>query len=218
MQLNGFKDIWKSLNNIDIKEELNQLNELAYFPTDTEQRLRRFQQHWERHHLSLNPDGSVRFDMTPDEYNEMAHILSSYDAVPIGKGKIYEVHGYETQDGARAKYVNAGPDYAFVAYDPNTTLSNQHDQDVWGQSRTYFHRSLSDILLSANPYHLLEQNEDDHRYKCDIGGGLEGLKYLTPDKVTPSRRVSSEQAEEITKALRAKQPLPVYRVGENNEN
>ena len=180
--------------------------------------MRRFQNHWRNHHLILNPDRSVRFDLTQEEYDEMAHILSSYRAIPIGRGSNYEVHGYETQDGARAKYINAGPDYAFVAYDPNADFDDEYSQNVWGDARTYFHRSLSDILLSANPYHLLEENEDDHRYKCDIGGGLEGLRYLTIEKVTPSRRVSPEQAEEITKALRAGQLLPVYRVRGSNED
>ena len=122
MPLNGFHDIWDYLQGLEIDEELHRLNELARFPRDHEEgEESKLDTHWRDHHYIYDSNGNVKYNLTKDEYDDITHMLSSYPAVPIGKGSKIDVHGYETQSGRRAKYIDAGDDYAFVAYLPNPT-------------------------------------------------------------------------------------------------
>ena len=52
-------------------------------------------------------------------------------------------------------------------------------------------------MYSANPYHRLSHDDDDHRYKSDLDGGFDGLDFFKP--VRGGRRGVTEEEVEIIK-------------------
>lgn len=110
---------------------------------------------------------------TDEEYNEVTDILTRYPALPLGQGDIYDVHGYTNQQGINIKFVQyKGNLYIFSAYkgDP-----------VNGEAKTCHVKRLREIMRIADPYRFYKKGtgkQGDYRYRCDLDGGFEGLKFF----------------------------------------
>ena len=188
MQLNGSENIWKELDSLYESE----LNELARFNKRGES-LKEFRKHFEKHMKVLDKDGNVVYTYkTEDEYDDAAHELSSFPAIPIGGKMDDDVLGFIDQEGRHVKFARTIHDYAFVVFIP----SSYDNSDYYGTAITYFHRPLDEILYGANPYHKLNPGDDDHRYKSDLDGGFDGLNFFKPI-VGGKRGVTKEEAQQI---------------------
>ena len=161
MPLNGFHKIWKELNNL---EESQRLDELANFQRWSDDGSINFQQHYKKHGIPLG--------LTEEQYEEYADALTSYPAVPIGKGDDYEIFGYVAQNGKNVKFVKLSNGSALGIYinDP-----------IWGRAISYYHdNNIRTTLFRANPFRRLTKNAEDLRYKSDLDGKFIGLNYFKP--------------------------------------
>ncbi len=169
-----------------IWEELKRLDELATFSPDNLE-----------DHRKHEPEYGLEND---EQYQEFTDILTKYPVVPIGKGDIMDVQGYIAQSGARVKFVQIKNDiYALAAYKGN----------VKGQTAlTNYPKKLSNILKDADPYAFYRQNEkeDDYRYRSDLNGRFEGLKFFD---VHPEyhRGTPEEKIREIRRRLYKREKL-----------
>lgn len=180
--MNGFAGIWEILNNIVDDQQL--LTELARFPKRTEEEIRNFKTHYDKHKSYVI--NGVTYTMTPEEYDDSTHYLSSYPAIPIGTGEEYEIFGYIAQDGRKIKFTQIPGGAFMVAY---------VGKDVTGEARSFHYTSMEELLYNINPYHKILDYED-HRYKSDLDGKFEGLKFFKPIIRGP-RAVTQEEVERI---------------------
>lgn len=175
MSENGFSEIWRYLQSLPIDEELHRLDELARFPKNTRRDKQYYDRHWNDHKDVKNTSDQIMFTYSKKDYDEAAHLLSSYPAIPIGTGDDTEVYGYITQEGRRAKFIKANYGYAFVVY-----MLGDDGSDENGNTITYMHKNYNDLIFNANPFRKLTKNNDDHRYRSDLDGKFIGLNYFKP--------------------------------------
>ena len=142
----------------EIWEELKILNEAEFTPDN----LQRHEKHKDQFHFK-----------SLDEYNKFTHELTKHPALPIGQGSSEDVIGYINQNGLSIKFTKfSNNTYAFSVYsgDPET-----------GDAVTCFPRSLNSIMRIADPYRFYRKEsgkQGDYRYRSDINGGFEGLKFF----------------------------------------
>ncbi len=169
-----------------IWEELKRLNELATFSPDNL-----------GDHRKHEPEYGLENDK---QYQEFTDTLTKYPAVPIGKGDITDIQGYVAQSGARVKFVQIRNDiYALAAYKGK----------INGQTAlTNYPKKLFNILKDADPYafYMQSEKEDDYRYRSDLDGRFEGLKFFD---IHPEyhRGTSEEKIREIRRMLYKREKL-----------
>lgn len=164
MLSNGFNNIWKELQSMGIDEELQQLNELAKYHREKDDGEKNFQDHYIKHGKPLG--------LTEEQYEQYTDALTSYPAVPIGQGKDYDVYGYIAQNKNRVKFVKLPAGAALGVYvgDP-----------IKGTAISYYHENnFNQIIFRANPFRHLTSAAEDLRYKSDLDGRFEGLKFFKP--------------------------------------
>lgn len=176
--------IWKRLNEIDDSESLDLL-EFARFPKTKDSELKEFEEHADKHRTYII--NGKEYMMTNKEYDDNAHELSSYPAIPIGTGSDIDIFGYITQDGRKVKFVEIPGGAFMVAYVGN---------DMGGRAVTFMYTSISALIFSANPFRKIQVNGEDHRYKSDLDGGFVGLKYFKPI-TNGSRGVTKQEIIQI---------------------
>lgn len=173
--MNNNQDIW------------NELEEQARFKSNNLQR------HYIKHPLNKEGgDGDMLFpiDMTPEEYNDAAHILSSSQGYPLGSSRDL-VTGYINQDGRKVKIRhNEGSFNDFVVY---------VGDDVTGDVITYYIKQYEAIISQANPF---TAGNIGSKYKCDLDGGFVGMQVFEP-----RRSMSTEEIEDITYKIEHNIPL-----------
>ncbi len=142
----------------EVWEELERLDEFATFPQD---KLSAHLKHLRDYNLE-----------SAEEYQEFTDLLTKYPAIPIGKGTVVDMYGYTTQDYTNAKFIQMRADkYALGTYrepvDGETAVTN-------------YPKRLRNILQDADPYRFYRRSikQGDYRYKSDIDGGFEGLKFF----------------------------------------
>ncbi len=176
--------VWEELRKIE-EEEKSSCKE-AYFNSS------RLEKH--SHHKS-----EMGIEDT-EEYNEVTHILTSYPALPLGKGEIYDVQGYLDQRDVGVKFVQ----YKGKLY----ILSSYRDDPVTGEALTCHVEPIGAVLRKADPYRFYRKTnkQGDYRYKCDLDGKFEGLKFF--DKHSEYHRdTPPERVKEIRRMILAGKPL-----------
>ena len=195
MAENGFRGIWEEMNAIDDSISLDLL-EMARFDR-SENNLAKFIDHHNRHKRYII-DGKA-YDMTEDEYDDAADALSSYPAIPIGTGTEEGIVGYITQDGRKIKFIQIPGGAFMVAY---------IGDDVTGEAKTFYYTSIASLYYSANPFRELSDKGGDHRYKSDLDGGFDGLKFFKP--VTNGKRaVTKEEVKQIKDDILNNRPISI---------
>lgn len=160
MPLDGFHKIWEELKNLDEEK----LNELAKFKRQTDDGEENFQIHYKNHGIALG--------LTEEQYEEYADALTSYPAIPIGTGQNYDIYGYIAQNGKKVKFVELTNGAALGVYVGNS---------ITGRAISYYHdNDISATLFRANPFRRLTSTAEDLRYKSDLDGKFEGLKFFKP--------------------------------------
>lgn len=175
-----FKSIW---------EQLNKLDEQAYFPMKTDLDKIRFRSHYDRHGRDL--------ELTPEEYQDLTDALTSYPAVPLGTGKEYDIEGYVSQNQSKVKIVKLTTNLLLAAYTGDSKT---------GIAKTCYRIENNDFWFKANPYRKYNK-EDDLRYFSDLDGGLQGLKYFKP--VVGNKGLNPEKLKEYQYNLLNKIRLPI---------
>ena len=170
----------------EIWEELEKLDEFATFPQD---KLPGHLKHLRDYNLE-----------SVEEYQEFTDLLTKYPAVPIGKGTLVDMQGYIAQDRTNAKFIQMrGDKYALGVY----------EEPVDGETAiTNYPKKLQNILRDADPYRFYRRSikQSDYRYKSDLDGGFEGLKFFdnhpeyhqdTPEEVIEEIRRRLINGEEL---------------------
>lgn len=107
-------------------------------------------------------------NMTEEEYDNAANILSSNKAYPLGSGK-NKITGYITQNDRKIKIkLKQGSYDEFVVY---------VGDDVTGEVITYYIKKYPEIIQQANPF---VSGNIKNKYKSDLDGKFEGLKIFNP--------------------------------------
>lgn len=165
MPLNGFNNIWEELQQLSINEEIHQLNEFANYDLSTPKGRNLFEYHYKKHGVPLG--------MTREEYKEVTNILTSYPAVPFNiNNKEYDVIGYVAQNNRNVKFIRLNSGAALGIYEGDA---------IEGEAIDYYHdNSINTTLFRANPFRRLTSTAEDLRYKSDLDGKFEGLKFFKP--------------------------------------
>lgn len=122
-------------------------------------------------------------DMTKEEYDRQAHLLTTAIALPITFENENSVQGYITQRGRKVKFKK---DTSFpAAY----LYASYIGDDVNGTVITLFKTKWDYIISRANPETTILDPRKDYRYKCDLDGGFRGLNIFT--------NISNETKEKI---------------------
>lgn len=174
-------DTWKQLDKISELEEQARFDDYSSL-----------KKHHFKHPLTRQgeyddyfPDG-----MSMDDYDDAAHDLSSSEALPLGSGKD-NIMGYVNQYDQKTKLRRVeGSIDEMVVYDGG---------DIDGSVVTYYMKPHDKILQQANPF---TAGVASRKYKCDLDGGLEGLKAFTPPK-----SMSPEEIDDIVYKLENGIPL-----------
>ena len=149
-----------------------------------EEELAHFEEpNWTEHHnkrieKSLEAEGEDAYfeippDMTKEEYDRQAHLLTSARALPITSENATEIQGYITQRGRKVKFEK---DTSFpAAY----FYASYIGDDINGTVITLFKTKWNYIVSRANPETIILDPRKDYRYKCDLDGGFRGLNIFT---------------------------------------
>lgn len=174
-------DTWKQLDKISELEEQAHFSELN--------KIQHHMRHVVKHEGGKN-DELFDTNLTADEYDELAHKLSSASASPLGSSP-NEVQGLIDQAGRKVKFFKLeGSKKEFVIY---------VGDDLTGTVITYFINDYPQIMTQANPF---VRGKLMNKYKCDLDGNYRGLSaFIIPKKM------SSDEVEDIRYKIENDIPL-----------
>ena len=181
MLLDGFREIWEVLNKLDEEK----LDEFADYKRGTDSGEKNFQDHYKKHGEPLG--------LTEEQYEEYTEALTSYPAVPFGQGKDYDVFGYTAQNGKNVKFVKIPTGAALGVYIGNA---------ITGKAISYYHENdFNQVIFRANPFRHLTDNAEDLRYKSDLDGRFEGLKFFKPIIGNKGVGITQEEYRQIRRDI-----------------
>lgn len=185
--MENFKEIWNELKRLD-EADFN-------FGNAPERRK-------SRKHAR---DHAGEYKVNEEDYYNIAKFFSEKNSVNFGEGTLEDPKGYLRQDGRKAKITQMYEQDEITPSNKSSIVVYEGD-DLTGSIKTLHVRSWSGALNQANPYHHLRVGKEDHRYKSDLNGGLEGLKFFQTPGFTSS--LTEEEIEDFNYRLENGQPLP----------
>lgn len=173
---------------MDIWEELYELNKLDEARFNGQNR----REHYLKHIEKREGRGDLLFpdNMTEEEYDDAAHLLSSSEGKPLGTGR-NQIMGYVSQSGYKVKIKRLqGSENEFVAY---------VGDDITGEVITYYIKNYAELMAQANPF---ERGRLDRKYKSDLDGKFIGLNAFIP-----RRNLSEDEIDDIKYKITHNIPL-----------